>query len=94
MSVKRRALIAWREVTASQKASRPPSSERATTAASGSRTTTLRYSIETPMASAPLGAPARGAGAEGERDAHDAVDTPASSSIFATEPFSGRTSRR
>ncbi len=38
--------------------------------------------------------PAREAGAgapppDGERDAHEAVDTPASSSILATEPFSG-----
>ena len=70
MSVKRSALTAWRDVTASQNASTPPSNERATTAASGSRTTTLRYSIETPMASARArrgGAARAGAGAGARR---------------------------
>ena len=89
-SVKRSALTAWRGLTACQNASRPPSSERATTAASGSRTMTLSHSIDAPIASPPLGTPAPGAPAsDGEGDAHEAVDTPASSSIFATEPFSG-----
>src|SRR5947209_18333226 len=39
--------------TARQNPSRPPSSEREATAASGSRTMTLRYAIATPRPSAP-----------------------------------------
>ena len=92
-SVKRSALTAWRDVTESQNASRPPSSERSTTAASGSRTMRLSHSIDSPIASPPLGRPAPERRRwNGERDAHEAVDTPASSSILATEPFSGSNS--
>src|SRR4051812_42825165 len=43
---------AWRLVTADQKVSRPPSVERATSAASGMRTMTLSHSVATPSPSA------------------------------------------
>src|SRR5580765_1160177 len=52
-SVRRSAATAWRPLTAAQSASRPPSVERATTAASGISTMTLRYSVASPRASAP-----------------------------------------
>src|SRR4051812_4470894 len=53
MSVSFSAATACGAVTASQKAPSPPSSERATTAASGIRTMTLSHSVATPSASAP-----------------------------------------
>src|SRR3954447_4106773 len=52
-SVSFSAATACGAVTASQNAARPPSSERATTAASGMRTMTLSHSVATPSASAP-----------------------------------------
>src|SRR3954453_10818088 len=52
-SVSFSAATACGAVTASQKAPSPPSSERATTAASGIRTMTLSHSVATPSASAP-----------------------------------------
>src|SRR4051794_11490446 len=52
-SVRRSADTAWRPETASQNAAAPPSVERATTAASGIRTTTLNQSVATPSDSAP-----------------------------------------
>ena len=88
--MKRSAATAWRLVTASQNASRPPSVERTTTAASGSRTMRLSHSVAMPSAE---GARPRRPGAPRrlQRRAvrHLAVDTPASSSILAIEPFSG-----
>ena len=76
---------AWRLLTALQNASSPPSVERATTAASGSRTMRLSQSVETPSPRAPglpAGRPRRFSASGG----HPAVDTPASSSISAIEP--------
>ena len=98
-SVKRSAATAWRLVTASQNASRPPSSDCATTAASGSSTMRLSHSVAMPRPSAPDAAGGRAAWRAPRRDvaaeadgAHLAVDTPASSSILAIEPFSGSNS--
>src|SRR5215218_5227761 len=53
ISVSRSAATAWRLETAAQNASRPPSVERATTAASGMRTMTLSHTVATPSDSAP-----------------------------------------
>src|SRR3954469_17302425 len=52
-SVSLSAATACGAVTASQNAARPPSIERATTAASGIRTITLSHSVATPSASVP-----------------------------------------
>ena len=88
--MKRSAAIAWRLVAASQNPLRPSSKDRATTAARGSSTMRLSHSVATPMPRLPVGSPVRrGRGAGKRGDAHLAVDTPASSSIFAIEPFSG-----
>ena len=51
--MKRSAATAWRLETAFQNVSEPPSVERTTTAASGSRTMRLSHSVEMPSASAP-----------------------------------------
>jgi hypothetical protein len=83
-SVKRNAATAWRLVTTSKN---EPSIARTATAASGSSTMTLSHSVATPsrQGARPVGRAPQG---EGE-GAHFAVETPASSSILATEPFSG-----
>ena len=84
---------AWRLQIASQNAPSPPSGERATTAASGMRTMTLSQSVATPEAErarrASRGARQRAASGKRPKDGHLAVETPASSSILAIEPFSG-----
>src|SRR4051794_34161195 len=65
ISVSLNAATAWGPVTTSQNSPSPPSSDFAATAASGSRTTTLRYVIATPRPSA---APPGSATARGGRD--------------------------
>ncbi len=94
--VNRSAATACRLATSSQNAARPSCSERSTSAASGSRTTTLSQSVLTPKPSAP--APptrprsrrrASGAVVVAAEAIYLAVETPASSSILATEPCCG-----
>src|SRR3954447_5433102 len=65
-SVSFSAATAWRPEMASQNAPRPPSVERATTAASGIRTITLRHSVATPSESVRPG-PIPGAAEESAR---------------------------
>src|SRR4051794_15876416 len=66
ISVSLNAAIAWSLLTACQNSSRPPSSDFAATAASGSSTITLRYVIATPRPSAaPPGRPRANARAGG-----------------------------
>ncbi len=90
---------AWRLETESQNADRPPSSDLAASAASGSSTMMLSHSIARPIARPPTlpdRAAVRGrrlrrrvlARRGGGLRAHFAVDTPLSSSILATEPVS------
>ena len=82
--VNRRAATDWRLLTVFQNVSKPPSVERTTTAASGSRTIRLSQSTEMPSPRAP-GRPAGRLRCEG-CGGHPAVETPASSSILAIEP--------
>ena len=80
---------------ASQNASRPSSSERTTTAASGIRTISVSQATERPPATsgpadtARRARAARGRARRGAVSAQPAVETPRSCSISATEPFSG-----
>src|SRR3954453_10123685 len=81
-SVSFSAATAWRAVTASTNAPRPPSVERATTAASGIRTMTLSHSVATPSASEWVDSP----GAAEERARRRAVVRAVRASLGSGDP--------